>query len=652
MRHHEPLIISSSPHSLGVESRNGTPETKVTVYSPEEIRSTGKGTSTRPPVFTIGFGLDTVQIIASKAVNGDPFLGGPSKLSPTASDFTPGTSNGVAPLSLSGVQFLNATSIPDSHPQTAQVGNDSPIAPIGQRTPSDPNTPTKPARYSSFGTFTTGGVTRRAFTIKDVVPNTNPKEFVYLFNHHLFPSLDDVARFDLSIKGTVHVGFMDVRDAEKAFSMTTGLHPEWKLEYISPAAFAQRLEPRSVSGVSQHEGEVVVTARAVSPESTATPDIIWRAVEAKLEEFGALKALRKIYPAVPHSIEFIAEFFDVVSAINAVNSLNAVVFDGYRMFVYHHVPDLPRATEPRVALKLASRGRNGYYHGGFPSSGSSYQAETLPFQHYDAGHTPSNLYPIHGAIGQERGAQVIYDPYTYALSPRRRNKYSPRQRNSGSGSHNAVDIKKIMKGLDPMLKAIVDETSHGKYDFMYLRIDFANNCNVGYAFINFEDPYDIIDFVQARAGYRWNRFNSDKIAEVSYATIQGKDCLVQKFRNSSVMLEIPAFRPKLFHTGTGPLAGTEEEFPKPDNIMKMRRSVENAEHVGLFAPRAGQQFRDEQRRRRSQFDRGTRLAEIEDSFDYHWTPHRIMRRQFGVGDSHHFLGSPTRGPQGFPAFHY
>ena len=38
--------------------------------------------------------------------------------------------------------------------------------------------------------------------------------------------------------------------------------------------------------------------------------------------------------------------------------------------------------------------------------------------------------------------------------------------------------------------------------------------------------------------------------------------------------------------------------------------------VGLFAPRAGQNFRDEQRRRRSQYDRGTRLAEIEDNYRF------------------------------------
>ncbi|KAI0180246.1 RNA recognition motif 2-domain-containing protein [Hypoxylon sp. FL1284] len=194
---------------------------------------------------------------------------------------------------------------------------------------------------------------------------------------------------------------------------------------------------------------------------------------------------------------------------------------------------------------------------------------------------------------------------------------------NANNHHNHVDITRIEGGIDvrttimlrnipnkvdqALLKRIVDDSSWGKYDFMYLRIDFANDCNVGYAFINFVDPLDIVDFVKARGNQRWNCFKSDKVAEISYATIQGKDCLVQKFRNSSVMLEAPHYRPKLFFTLNGPrpdMVGNEEPFPEPDNQSKMKRSCENAEHVGLFTPNAGQHFRDEQRRRRSQFDRG------------------------------------------------
>ncbi|RKF60230.1 putative rna recognition domain-containing protein 2 [Erysiphe neolycopersici] len=224
--------------------------------------------------------------------------------------------------------------------------------------------------------------------------------------------------------------------------------------------------------------------------------------------------------------------------------------------------------------------------------------------------------------------------------------YISRKNRQSNGTHNMVDINRIREGVDVRttvrglslilltankfeimlrnipnkidqctLKSILDETSHGKYDFAYLRIDFSNDCNVGYAFVNFLDPLHIIEFINARANQKY-RFRSQKIAEVSYATIQGRDCLIQKFRNSCVMLELPIFRPKLFYTFQDPLgrAGQEEPFPASDNPSKLRRSCENAEHVGLFAPNAGAQMRDEQRRRRSQYDRGTSLAQ-RDAYD-------------------------------------
>jgi hypothetical protein len=156
---------------------------------------------------------------------------------------------------------------------------------------------------------------------------------------------------------------------------------------------------------------------------------------------------------------------------------------------------------------------------------------------------------------------------------------------------NPVDIGRIMRGEDIRttimlrnipnkmnvheLKAIIDKTSFGHYDFSYLRIDFQNLCNVGYAFINFTKPEYIMDFLVEHQGKPWNMYNSDKIAEVSYATRQGLASLIDLFQNSCVMEEWPDHRPKLWYTeADGPhLCGKEKPFPKPTNYQKVSHTL-------------------------------------------------------------------------------
>ncbi len=70
------------------------------------------------------------------------------------------------------------------------------------------------------------------------------------------------------------------------------------------------------------------------------------------------------------------------------------------------------------------------------------------------------------------------------------------------------------------------------YDFFYLRMDFKNKCNVGYAFINFVSPIALGSFAQRVRGHKWPQFNSEKIIGTCFADLQGIDALVKKFRNS------------------------------------------------------------------------------------------------------------------------
>mmetsp|Transcript_54253 Transcript_54253/g.144721 ORF Transcript_54253/g.144721 Transcript_54253/m.144721 type:complete len:328 (-) Transcript_54253:510-1493(-) len=65
----------------------------------------------------------------------------------------------------------------------------------------------------------------------------------------------------------------------------------------------------------------------------------------------------------------------------------------------------------------------------------------------------------------------------------------------------------------------------GRYDCFYVPTDPFRGCNMGFAFINFRNPMDIIPFFQAFHGMPWNTAKdhaaSSKICDVSYARTQG-----------------------------------------------------------------------------------------------------------------------------------
>jgi hypothetical protein len=117
-----------------------------------------------------------------------------------------------------------------------------------------------------------------------------------------------------------------------------------------------------------------------------------------------------------------------------------------------------------------------------------------------------------------------------------------------------------------MLLSMLDEEGFaGKYDFVYLPIDFASGAGVGYAFINMVSHQDAERFRVHFTGFtRW-AFPSRKVAEVAWSNPnQGLAVHIERYRNSTVMHPsvCDEFKPALFANGV------RVPFPLPTRIIK------------------------------------------------------------------------------------
>ncbi|KAH7144667.1 hypothetical protein B0J13DRAFT_635969 [Dactylonectria estremocensis] len=646
----------SSPRSStgGADSFKGTPDTRLTAFSPDDgsakssklLKNFSRSASATPPV---RLPVNSYRGAVSH-LDKDPFISPvyDTRLSPTASAFNPDTQD--AGFSAASAEQPIATLLSTELGVSHHLDISSPISLSVSEVEACLTDLTKK-----------GGALHDSWELEGV-------------------------------NGHVYIHFTDIRDACWALSTLRLAKKAWSIGYLNWGQFIKEGSDTSNDRLIQL-GQVLVLA-ILPPGLTADATQLTDIVQKVLQSCGQLFALVRQINYPDGSFRAIAQFCRPADAIAASKACNGMTSDGIHLTVTPPNPKPSPACDITTALQdisLAKTLGDPYQQQNsrsrsvaginnqpplpmYPFMIPSPLAPSLP---YVLGRLPpvsqmGSMGPMNPSYSMVNSvyqtppspALTVHNDFSPSRSTSSYSRVDARRQNatrvarspyhSASSHHNHVDISRIRDGIDvrttimlrnipnkvdqAMLKRIIDDSSWGKYDFMYLRIDFANDCNVGYAFINFVDPLDIIDvsaylildfsnedmtnqitqFVNARGNQRWNCFKSDKVAEISYATIQGKDCLVQKFRNSSVMLEAPHYRPKLFFTSNGPmpeLAGQEESFPEPDNQSKMKRSCENAEHVGLFTPNAGQHFRDEQRRRRSQYDRGTRLAALEE-YDY------------------------------------
>ncbi|KAJ5394113.1 uncharacterized protein N7487_011754 [Penicillium crustosum] len=364
----------------------------------------------------------------------------------------------------------------------------------------------------------------RSFIVHNVPVDTTHRSIVMMFPIDEYPSLEDVCLKQVETQGAFSFSFSDLREAIRAMKNIRQTRPAW---HVMPANCKEIANFKGTSGANS---------------------------SSSVHQDGAF--LLSVY-TIPNQW-LLEPMDDVVQQV--VTSLGT-----------------PRS------CKLLENGTNmsRYQVEYFNKCHAAYAFSCLGGFKLESPVTPYHL------VSKENEVDDKVD-------------ISPAFEEGQTSAEHAINLDRIREGLDvrstvmirnipnkitsDQLKSILDESSYGKYDFLYLRMDFNHRCNVGYAFMNFGDPIDIVNLVHSRQGKAWPDCISEKRAEISYATLQGKETLVNKFRNSHVMTRPHEERPRLFHID-GPRTGTEAAFPGPNDASKLRRSVASTTQQGLFAPR-------------------------------------------------------------------
>uniref|UniRef100_K3X4L6 Mei2-like C-terminal RNA recognition motif domain-containing protein n=1 Tax=Globisporangium ultimum (strain ATCC 200006 / CBS 805.95 / DAOM BR144) TaxID=431595 RepID=K3X4L6_GLOUD len=149
---------------------------------------------------------------------------------------------------------------------------------------------------------------------------------------------------------------------------------------------------------------------------------------------------------------------------------------------------------------------------------------------------------------------------------------------AGEDTRTTLMIRNIPnKYTQQMLLHEINVHHRGQYDFFYLPIDFKNKCNMGYAFINFMDAASIVPFYQEFDSQKWTNFNSEKVCAISYARLQGKQAMITRFQNSSLLEKHESYRPLVF-VSSGMNRGKPEPFPASKQQPSHKKQLHHSHH--------------------------------------------------------------------------
>jgi hypothetical protein len=107
----------------------------------------------------------------------------------------------------------------------------------------------------------------------------------------------------------------------------------------------------------------------------------------------------------------------------------------------------------------------------------------------------------------------------------------------------------------------------GKFNLVYMPMDFQNRVGLGYAFINFESTEIAEAFYQQFTGFKDWAVESDRVCELRWSDVQGLEAHFERYRNSPVMHEsVPdEYQPAIFN-------GSERvPFPPPTKLIRAPR---------------------------------------------------------------------------------